>query len=277
MPTPYAKLYASINGGAIDDEGIEIASAATVQFSYESTVGWLRARVEITDYPEGWATPAGWSLAADGTIYWTWTGIDPPLITMDANTVVWGVWMVRLLVNEQLDDSENVVEGLLDDELALSMLSPSGLRSMGAREGQHFTIDGLMLPIDAGCPIYSERVATGTITTDGTPTTILTFPMSDERTYAFDFSITASRQTSVSVPAVTKGGRWRGSATYQRTAAGAPSLVGAIEYGPSQETDAGMDVTFSLSGNSLILVATGVAANRFLWGGELRVQEQLGI
>lgn len=140
MPTtPYAKLLVSVNAGGNTSGGIEVPSAATIQFDFESTVGWLRARVEIFDYPEGWATPSGWTLAAAGTIYCEWTGMAPPLITLPASSSLWGVWMPRLLVNEQIDDDQNELANLLDDDTALCMLSPSGLRDSGARENQHFT------------------------------------------------------------------------------------------------------------------------------------------
>lgn len=139
MPTtPYAKLLVSVNGGANTDGGMDVPSTATIQFVAESTVGWLRCRWEIFDYPEGWLTPAGWTLAPSGTIFSN--AFVPALITLPANADLWGVWMPRLLVNEQLDDNVNELAGLIDkDTTALSMLSPSGLRDSGAREKQHFT------------------------------------------------------------------------------------------------------------------------------------------
>ena len=66
-------------------------------------------------------------------------GIDPPDFDLPNNGTLWGVWMTRCLVNEQLDTDQEEIEGLLDDENAICLLSPSGLRDMGAREGQHFT------------------------------------------------------------------------------------------------------------------------------------------
>ncbi len=139
MPaTPYAKILVSVNAAGAVDGGLDIPSDCTIDFIPESIVGWLRCRWEIFDYPEGWATPSGWTLDTDGTIYST--DFYPDQITMPSNEDLWGVWMPRLLVNEQIDDSENILEGLLDYELtALCMLSPGGLRSSGAREKQHFT------------------------------------------------------------------------------------------------------------------------------------------
>ncbi len=139
MPsTPYAKLLVSVNGAAAVDGGVDVPSEATLDFTAESTVGWLRCQWEIYDYPEGWATPAGWTLDASGTIYSN--EFTPDQITLPANTALWGVWMPRLLVNEQLDDDQNELAGLIDQDVtAISMLSPSGLRCSGAREKAHFT------------------------------------------------------------------------------------------------------------------------------------------
>lgn len=135
-----AKFYVSVNGGANQDLGIEVPSAATIQLVPGSISGWLRARWEIYDYPPGWTAPVGWlTNPATGTIY---SGdITPPAFTLPANAVLWGKWMLRCLVNEQIDDDQNILdEGrLLDDTTALSMLSPNGLSSVGAREKDHFT------------------------------------------------------------------------------------------------------------------------------------------
>lgn len=137
MTTPYAKALVSVNGGANTSGGIDVPSAAAIDLVPESTVGWKQAKWEFVDYPEGWATPAGWTLGADGTIYST--AFTPPQITLPANTVLWGVWMLRLRVNEQVSNDQVAVGSLLDTSTALSMLSPSGLRDIGAREGSHFT------------------------------------------------------------------------------------------------------------------------------------------
>lgn len=137
MPTPYAKVLVSVNGGANQSGGLEVPSGATLTFTPESIEGWEQAKWEFTDYPEGWATPAGWTLAADGTIFYA--GYTPPPVTLPASTALWGVWMFRLRVNEQVTDDKNVLPDLLDTTTCFSMLSPSGLRGIGAREGDQFT------------------------------------------------------------------------------------------------------------------------------------------
>jgi hypothetical protein len=139
MPTtPYAKILVSVNGAGNTSGGLEVPSLATIQFSPESTVGWTSCRWEIYDYPEGWATPASWTLGADGVIYST--SFTPALITLPNIAALWGVWMPRLMVNEQASSDTDLLKGLLDqDTTAISMLSTHGLRDAGAREKQHFT------------------------------------------------------------------------------------------------------------------------------------------
>ncbi len=137
MPTaPYAKVLVSVNGAANTSGGVEVASAATIQFSPESTVGWTRCRWEILDYPEGFTAPTGWSTAADGTIYST--SFTPASFTLSAAATRWGKYSTRLRVNEQIDDDQNLIGSLLDDTTILSMLSPKGLRDICAREGGQF-------------------------------------------------------------------------------------------------------------------------------------------
>lgn len=132
-----ARFYVSLNGGANQSGGVDAASLDTVSLVPASTVGWLRARWEIYDYPEGWAAPAGWSTAASGTIFYD--GITPPDFDLPDNAVLWGVWMLRCLINEQIDTSEQELDGLIDDDNAICVLSPFGLRDLGARELAHFT------------------------------------------------------------------------------------------------------------------------------------------
>ena len=46
MPsTPYAKLFASISSGALQDDGITAIVTDTVDLSAESTVGWITSGV----------------------------------------------------------------------------------------------------------------------------------------------------------------------------------------------------------------------------------------
>ncbi len=113
-----------------------------------------------------------------------------------------------------------------------------------------------------------ERVFEEYTTTNATQVAIITFPMVDETACAFDVIVTACRS-----PAATKGGRWKRSAVYRRTSGGSATIIGTIETGTDQETDAGFDVTFSVSSSSVRVMITGLASNTIHWTAELRVQE----
>ncbi len=106
-------------------------------------------------------------------------------------------------------------------------------------------------------------------TTNDTVTTVVSFTMLDQTLCAFDVIVTAALQT-----AVTKGGRWKRSVVYRR-AGGVATIVGAIETGTDQETDAGLDVTIDTDGANVVRVrVTGLPATTNLnWTAELRVQE----
>ncbi len=107
-------------------------------------------------------------------------------------------------------------------------------------------------------------------TTDATVTTLASFTQLDETLVAYDVVVTAARGTNV-----TKGGRYKRSVVYRRTSAGAPTIVGALESGTDEETDAAMDCTIDVSGNAVRVRVTGIAATNFNWTCELRVQETI--
>jgi hypothetical protein len=118
---------------------------------------------------------------------------------------------------------------------------------------------------DAHCTIHSY--VSSVQTTDDTVTTLEAFTMADLTICAFDVVVTAVTSDG------TKGGRWKRSVVYQR-AGGAATIVGAIETGTDQETDAGLDVTIDTSTNDVRVRVTGLDATILRWGCELRVQEQ---
>jgi hypothetical protein len=108
-------------------------------------------------------------------------------------------------------------------------------------------------------------------TTDATQTTCGTFTMADETLCAFDVIVTAAKRTTVD-----KGGRWKRSVVYRRTGGGTPTIVGSLESGTDQETDAGWDVTIDVSSNDVrVRVTGGIATTNVNWSAEIRVQEQL--
>ena len=132
MPaTPYAKLFVSLNSGALQDEGITAAVSDTVDLSAESTVGWPASgagapKWEIYGFPPSFTVPAGWS--TDGTTgAYYYTGVTPPQFTLTH----WGKYMLRLLVQGGGGDKT-------DESTAISVPDASGLIDLGKYETTQF-------------------------------------------------------------------------------------------------------------------------------------------
>lgn len=132
MPTaPYAKLFASINGGALQDDGITAAIGDTVDLSAESTVAWALTgstapRWDIFGFPPSFTVPAGWSTdATTGGFYYL--GVTPPQFTLS----VWGKYMLRLLVNGGGGTKT-------DESTAITVPHASGIVDLGDRETTQF-------------------------------------------------------------------------------------------------------------------------------------------
>jgi hypothetical protein len=142
MPTPpYAKLRASVNGGAPQTGEIIAAGGDTVQFTAESTVGWGSARWEIISFPPGYATPAGWTYdAASDTFYYIGVS-SPPAITLSADAAKWGKYIPRLLVNGASPDptDPSYAADLVDEATGIVVESAAGLRGVGFRERIQFS------------------------------------------------------------------------------------------------------------------------------------------
>lgn len=268
MPTS-AQFYVTVNGGSNQSAGIDVPSAATIAFVPASTAGWLRARWEIYDYPEGWSTPAGWSLAADGTVFYS--GFTPPSFTMPSADDLWGVWMLRCLVNEQIDVGGDVAvasnENLLDDNNALSLLSPSGLRDMGARELAHFTtsmtrIKGWLRSWQRNLRAI-ESPGISLTTTDATTTRIRRYPIANGTARSLRAIVVAYNSDG------SKHGEYEVKGLFKRTG-GTLSIVNPATLGAAVttnfETDAGMNVTVTLNGNTHVDInVVGLAATTFTW------------
>lgn len=108
-------------------------------------------------------------------------------------------------------------------------------------------------------------------TTTATTVVIATFTMIDETSCKVDF--TAGMKA---VGAVAKAGGWTGSATYYRTSAGAPTITnGTPNYGTAEETTAGDNVEFNISGNDIQILATAADGDDRNWTCEFRVAETL--
>lgn len=142
-----ALMQLTVNGGAPQTGGIELASAASqsIQLSGVNTLGWQTADWEIYSYPSGFNPGGGWTLASDG---YTWTmsttGVPDAFVTS-----LWGKYMFRVRVNGNplsvnSDGSPNAafVQALTDDTTALDVLSPSGQHDIAYGERGQFSVRG---------------------------------------------------------------------------------------------------------------------------------------
>src|SRR4029077_1224704 len=102
MPTtPYAQVQVSVNGGAQQMGGLTVNFGDVIQLSGVNTLGWDNQVWELTYFPVGYATPAGWTLSSDGKTLSS-TAVTPPPFTMPAGPTLWGKWMIRLRINDAL-------------------------------------------------------------------------------------------------------------------------------------------------------------------------------
>ena len=131
----YALAQVSVNGAAPvrPAVGPVVVYTDTIQLSGVSSVGWTSQRWEITDYPPGWACPAGWHTDEEGVYYSI--DVTPPLFTMPDVAVMWGKWMVRLRVNEGVVNN-SADQRYIDEGLMLEIVSPKGLHDLGAFESK---------------------------------------------------------------------------------------------------------------------------------------------
>lgn len=138
MPTPpYAKVLTSIAGDtAVGGVRAPVAGSSSVQFSGESTVGWTQQRWELYAYPAGFTAPAGWTLDGSTQIIYS-TAVTPPSFTLPAAATRWGKWLIRLLVNEGVSNSQ-AVASLKDETAGVSVLSPKGQVDTAALETTQF-------------------------------------------------------------------------------------------------------------------------------------------
>lgn len=262
MPNPSATFQVSVNGaGPVSGQGVDAPSGATLDFSGVSMVGWLQARWEIYDYPEGWATPSGWTLDANGTIYST--DFTPTQITLPSNDELWGVWMVRLLINEQVANSLEILEGLLDDSIAISLLSPSGLRSIGARETTQFTtsttrIKGWLRSIQRLLQTLEAPKIT-VATTNATPAVARRWATPSNGVYSMRALVNVTKSDG------TKYGEYEVKACYKK-AGGTLAEAYAPVVTMNVETDAGLDVTMDMDGDDAVeMHVVGIAATNLTW------------
>jgi hypothetical protein len=128
-----ATLLLSLNGGAPTRGGITSSVGTTVQLSAQSQIGWTSQKWQITDYPPGFAQPAGWSTDPVSGAYF-FTGLFPPSFSLS----LWGKYLFTLIVNGGLT-SGAVDPTLTDTSTAISVPEPTmGLLDTAYRESNQF-------------------------------------------------------------------------------------------------------------------------------------------
>jgi hypothetical protein len=152
MPsTPYAKLLASLNGGAAQDGGITAANGDTVQFTAESTAQWeltTPPRWEIYAYPPGWTGPAsGWTTESvaspfGGTMdVYVYLGLGPPPSFTLPALPMWGDFLCKLTVAGGLLNGLPASQ-LIDNLTALRIVGPGGLTDIAVGAENQFSSGG---------------------------------------------------------------------------------------------------------------------------------------
>lgn len=136
MPqSPYAKVRASINGGAVQLGGLTVTAGSTVQLSADpsASVGCFQFKWEIFDYPIGFSVPIGWSTDSNGVYFYN--GTTPPIFTT-ASISSFGKYMFRLTVNSGVSSNPTSipVAQLVDESTCIDIVGLSGIHDIGFGE-----------------------------------------------------------------------------------------------------------------------------------------------
>jgi len=126
MPTaPYAKLRANI-ASAGNLSGVLVGAAgASCQLSQDPAGLGSSFKYEITDYPEGFPCPSGWTESSLSGVY-SYEGLTPPPFTLPA-LPLWGKMMFRLTVNNGDPGTSSLPKTqFVDSSTVISTPDPSG-------------------------------------------------------------------------------------------------------------------------------------------------------
>lgn len=132
------RLQYTVNGGTVQTGGIQVAAGAVIQLSLASLAGIGPVLWEIYTFPDGYATPTGWTLdSATGALQClTANGAPPPPFTISSSQ--WGKWMPRATANNgRLNGLSN--SGLVDQNSGFETVSPNlGLHDVAFDEASQF-------------------------------------------------------------------------------------------------------------------------------------------
>src|SRR3990167_9653452 len=118
-----------------------------------------------------------------------------------------------------------------------------------------------------------SKVVEGVVeTTDATVTTLLTLPLTDNRTSHIVADVTA-RRTGGSAGAAGDGASYRIIGTFRRGSAGDATLIGSLTADHTAESQGGWDATLTVSGTDGLVRITGALNNSLSWASIVTVQE----
>ncbi len=109
-----------------------------------------------------------------------------------------------------------------------------------------------------------------TVTTDATPTTLLSISLLSSRTTLLRAQVIA-RRTGGSSGTAEDGAAYVFVGTYKMVS-GTATLIGSVTALHTAEDQAGWAATFTLSGGNVLLSVTGAANNTVAWNAKVHVE-----
>lgn len=105
-----------------------------------------------------------------------------------------------------------------------------------------------------------------TQTTDATPTVAYSLTLADDTAYSLDARTVARRVGGVDY------GHFQHTVQVRREGGGVATIEGCVFQKQAQRTDSGMSVDWSVSGNDVQLIVTGVAAKTINWQPQVEIE-----
>ena len=128
-------LHVVVNAGAPQVSPPTVAFSDSIVLQLDSASGVQSAKYRITEYPEGFACPAGWTDLNGIYMVTRQNGAPAPAFALPASTY-WGKYFFDVEVNERRRD------GTIADDLfaenALQIPSTTGIEDVGYRESNQF-------------------------------------------------------------------------------------------------------------------------------------------
>ena len=109
-------------------------------------------------------------------------------------------------------------------------------------------------------------------TTNATVTTLLTIPLTDNRTSHIVADVVA-RRTGGSAGTAGDGASYRIIGSFRRVSAGDATLIGSLTADHTAESQGGWDATLTVSGTDVLVRITGALNNSLSWASIVTVQE----